>query len=206
MCETQPRNRLGHSKWMARLDPPHHSPDQHLVESLSRHAFDGHRTFMLADPSSALIAFLLHEKIKKRDLAKIINGGGRFKSTIPRVPGRFSSSIVYVVYHEWLVQLLPPLGKGTFPTWSFKRGQSFPHRRRFRTFAPEILTPSCGKSWVSFDDNMELKKNQGQSLPVLMPGDRVPKFIAMACPCEPPRTEKITVQIQKPPSFPVPLY
>ncbi|KAL3577107.1 hypothetical protein D5086_022390 [Populus alba] len=57
MCETQPRNRLGHSKWMARLDPPHHSPDQHLVESLSRHAFDGHRTFMLADPSSALIAY-----------------------------------------------------------------------------------------------------------------------------------------------------
>jgi len=52
----------------------------------------------------------------------------------------------------------------------------------------------------------KLKRNQGQSLPVLMPGDQVPKFIAMACPCEPPRTEKITVQIQKPPSFPVPFY
>ncbi|KAJ6939599.1 hypothetical protein NC651_005915 [Populus alba x Populus x berolinensis] len=102
----------------------------------------------LAPPPSVPYCYallvLLHEKIKKRDLAKIINGGGRFKSTIPRVPGRFSSSIVYVVFHEWLVQLLPPLGKGTFPTWSFKRGQSFPHRRRCRTFAPEILTPSCG--------------------------------------------------------------
>ncbi|KAG6784367.1 hypothetical protein POTOM_010058 [Populus tomentosa] len=30
--------------------------------------------------------------------------------------------------------------------------------------------------------HVELKKNQGQSLPVLMPGDQVPKFIAMACP------------------------
>ncbi|KAI5597969.1 hypothetical protein POPTR_002G108100v4 [Populus trichocarpa] len=54
--------------------------------------------------------------------------------------------------------------------------------------------------------HVKLKRNQGQSLPVLMPGDQVPKFIAMACPCEPPRTEKITVQIQKPPSFPVPFY
>ncbi|KAJ6405056.1 hypothetical protein OIU84_013100, partial [Salix udensis] len=36
--------------------------------------------------------------------------------------------------------------------------------------------------------HVKLKKNHGQSLPVLMPGDRVPKFIAMACPCEPPRT------------------
>ncbi|KAJ7009107.1 hypothetical protein NC653_007674 [Populus alba x Populus x berolinensis] len=70
-------------------------------------------------PYSDALLVLLHEKIKKRDLAKIINGGGRFKSAIPRVPG-------------------------TFPTWSFKRGQSFPHRRRCRTFAPEILTPSCG--------------------------------------------------------------
>uniref|UniRef100_A0A6N2MGT5 Hydroxyproline-rich glycoprotein family protein n=1 Tax=Salix viminalis TaxID=40686 RepID=A0A6N2MGT5_SALVM len=54
--------------------------------------------------------------------------------------------------------------------------------------------------------HVKLKKNQGQSLPVLMPGDRVPKFIAMACPCEPPRTEMIAVQVQKPPPFPAPLY
>ncbi|KAJ9670344.1 hypothetical protein PVL29_026718 [Vitis rotundifolia] len=55
-----------------------------------------------------------------------------------------------------------------------------------------------------------LKQNLSQSMPVLMPGDQIPKFIALPCPCEPPRAEKIVVQVQKPPSkpprFPVPLY
>lgn len=55
-----------------------------------------------------------------------------------------------------------------------------------------------------------LKQNQGQSLPVLMPGDQVPKFIALPCPCEPPREEKINVvQVEKPPKPPhiaIPLY
>ncbi|KAF8410665.1 hypothetical protein HHK36_003197 [Tetracentron sinense] len=54
------------------------------------------------------------------------------------------------------------------------------------------------------------KQNQSQSLPVLMPGDRIPKFIALPCPCEPPRYEKIVVEVQKPkpkpPRLPVPLY
>ncbi|KAJ6730247.1 hypothetical protein OIU85_021080 [Salix viminalis] len=103
----------------------------------------------LASPTSVplllccVLRVLLHEKIKERFLAEIINGGGRSKSTITRVPDRFGSSIVNVVHHEWPVQLLPPLGKGTFPIWSLKRGQSFPHRRRYRTFAAEIFTPSC---------------------------------------------------------------
>ncbi|XP_010519173.1 PREDICTED: uncharacterized protein At5g65660-like [Tarenaya hassleriana] len=60
----------------------------------------------------------------------------------------------------------------------------------------------------------ETKKNQSQSVPVLMPGDDTPKFIALPCPCEPPRPVKITVDVQnppppppvKPPRFPVPLY
>ncbi|KAL5556665.1 hypothetical protein UlMin_038901 [Ulmus minor] len=55
-----------------------------------------------------------------------------------------------------------------------------------------------------------LKANQRMSLPVLMPGDKVPKFIALPCPCEPPREEKIVVDVPpkppKPPRFPVPLY
>jgi len=55
-----------------------------------------------------------------------------------------------------------------------------------------------------------LKQNQSQSLPVLMPGDRIPKFIAMPCPCNPPHPEKEVVKVQKPPKplprFPVPLY
>ncbi|KAL4333658.1 hypothetical protein GQ457_07G024430 [Hibiscus cannabinus] len=35
------------------------------------------------------------------------------------------------------------------------------------------------------------QKLVGQSLPVLMPGDEVPRFLAMACPCEPATIEKI---------------
>ncbi|KAL3813740.1 hypothetical protein ACJIZ3_015008 [Penstemon smallii] len=48
----------------------------------------------------------------------------------------------------------------------------------------------------------DLKRNQ--SLPVIMPGDNVPKFIAMPCPCEPPRDGKITVEVQNPPPKPPP--
>ncbi|XWS14867.1 hypothetical protein CRYUN_Cryun35bG0045600 [Craigia yunnanensis] len=51
------------------------------------------------------------------------------------------------------------------------------------------------------------QKIAGQSLPVLMPGDQVPRFIAMACPCEPVRIEKITITVQKPPAdLPVMFY
>ncbi|CAL5372634.1 unnamed protein product [Camellia sinensis] len=54
------------------------------------------------------------------------------------------------------------------------------------------------------------KQDQNQSLPVLMPGDRMPKFIALPCPCEPPRAGKIVLELQKPPKPPpriaVPLY
>ncbi|XP_062164519.1 uncharacterized protein At5g65660-like [Alnus glutinosa] len=34
------------------------------------------------------------------------------------------------------------------------------------------------------------KQAESHSLTVLMPGDQVPKFIAMACPCRPPLYEK----------------
>lgn len=58
--------------------------------------------------------------------------------------------------------------------------------------------------------HMSLKQNQNQSLPVLMPGDQVPKFIALPCPCEPPREEKINiVEEEKPPKpaqMAIPLY
>ncbi|XVF36532.1 hypothetical protein REPUB_Repub19eG0065900 [Reevesia pubescens] len=50
------------------------------------------------------------------------------------------------------------------------------------------------------------QKIVGQSLPVLMPGDQVPRFIAMACPCERAIGEKITITVQKPPALPVPVY
>ncbi|XP_020218176.1 uncharacterized protein At5g65660 [Cajanus cajan] len=43
---------------------------------------------------------------------------------------------------------------------------------------------------------------KGESLPVLMPGDEVPKFIAMPCPCHPSRPDKIIVTVQHPPLKP----
>lgn len=55
-----------------------------------------------------------------------------------------------------------------------------------------------------------LKQEEIQSLPVIMPGDNVPKFIALPCPCEPPRMEKIVVEVEppppKPPRIAVPFY
>ncbi|KAJ7943805.1 hydroxyproline-rich glycoprotein family protein [Quillaja saponaria] len=65
---------------------------------------------------------------------------------------------------------------------------------------------SPSKSKLNYTD---LKQKQSQSLPVLMPGDKVPKFIALPCPCEPSRPEKIIVKVEKPPKPPrigVPLY
>ncbi|KAL7231562.1 hypothetical protein ACSBR2_009746 [Camellia fascicularis] len=50
--------------------------------------------------------------------------------------------------------------------------------------------------------HISLKQNQSESLPVLMPGDKIPKFIALPCPCEPPRLAKIIVHVQKPPKPP----
>ncbi|XP_061359377.1 uncharacterized protein At5g65660-like [Gastrolobium bilobum] len=42
-----------------------------------------------------------------------------------------------------------------------------------------------------------MKQNYAKSLPVLMPGDEIPKFIATACPCQPPREERITIHVDK---------
>ncbi|KAJ8544847.1 hypothetical protein K7X08_017430 [Anisodus acutangulus] len=56
--------------------------------------------------------------------------------------------------------------------------------------------------------HMSEKQNQSQTMSaVLMPGDQVPKFIAMPCPCQPPRPEKVVVEeqppLQPPPPKPV---
>ncbi|KAK8606945.1 hypothetical protein V6N13_052697 [Hibiscus sabdariffa] len=74
--------------------------------------------------------------------------------------------------------------------------------RRSFTYADIEPSPSKPKP-----DSKDLKKNQGQSLPVLMPGDEIPKFIALPCPCQPPRQDKVEVKVEKPPKpprFPVP--
>ena len=49
-----------------------------------------------------------------------------------------------------------------------------------------------------------IKRDESQSFSVLMPGDQVPKFIAMACPCRPPLAEKVTIEVHKPPTSVVP--
>ncbi|XP_031110285.1 uncharacterized protein At5g65660 [Ipomoea triloba] len=48
----------------------------------------------------------------------------------------------------------------------------------------------------------DLKQNQSLTLPVVMPGEHVPRFLALPCPCQPPRAERIVVEVQKPPPPP----
>ncbi|KAI3726402.1 hypothetical protein L1987_66199 [Smallanthus sonchifolius] len=45
-------------------------------------------------------------------------------------------------------------------------------------------------------------QTENESLPVVMPGDRIARFIALPCPCEPPRQEKVIVEVQKTPKPP----
>ncbi|XXG49037.1 hypothetical protein AAC387_Pa02g3326 [Persea americana] len=48
------------------------------------------------------------------------------------------------------------------------------------------------------------KQNHSESLPVLMPGDQIPKYIARPCPCDTlVPLEKIIVILQTPPSAPL---
>ncbi|CAN0917622.1 Uncharacterized protein At5g65660 [Linum grandiflorum] len=57
--------------------------------------------------------------------------------------------------------------------------------------------------------HLDVKQNQSESLTVVMPGDQIPKFIALPCPCEPARPETAAVKVVKPPKPPriaVPLY
>lgn len=64
-------------------------------------------------------------------------------------------------------------------------------------------------SFFVFNFVQDLKKDERESLPVIMPGDQIAKFIALPCPCEPPRPEKIIVQVEKspkPPQIAVPFY
>lgn len=62
--------------------------------------------------------------------------------------------------------------------------------------------PASFKSKLTY---MSEKQNQSHSLPaVLMPGDQVPKFIALPCPCRPPRPEKVIEEVQEQPPPPSP--
>ncbi|OAY33530.1 uncharacterized protein At5g65660 [Manihot esculenta] len=68
--------------------------------------------------------------------------------------------------------------------------------------------PSPAKSKPLHTDS---KQNESPSLPVLMPGDQIPKFIALPSPCKPPRAEEVAVRVHrlpppKLPRVPVPLF
>ncbi|KAG5001532.1 hypothetical protein JHK87_022604 [Glycine soja] len=88
------------------------------------------------------------------------------------------------------------------------------HWDRVRSFRRSFShsDPQMPSSPTNSKDSKESKENRGQSLPVLMPGDEVPKFIAMPCPCQPSRPENIVVTVEmekqapKPPQLPVPFY
>ncbi|CAI9282740.1 unnamed protein product [Lactuca saligna] len=59
---------------------------------------------------------------------------------------------------------------------------------------------SPSKPKPTYSENLQ---NENQSLPVVMPGDRIARFIALPCPCEPEREEKIAVEeVQKTPKPP----
>ncbi|KAH7567603.1 hypothetical protein JRO89_XS07G0101600 [Xanthoceras sorbifolium] len=45
------------------------------------------------------------------------------------------------------------------------------------------------------------KENQAESVLVSMPGDGVPKFVAIKCPCKPAILEKVTVTAQRAPTL-----
>ncbi|XP_061362559.1 uncharacterized protein At5g65660-like [Gastrolobium bilobum] len=91
------------------------------------------------------------------------------------------------------------------------------HWDKFRSFRQSFSDSHDGHSHTQSSpskskfDSTEFKQSKDQtSLPVLMPGNEVPTFIAMPCPCQPSRPEKIIVTVDKPPPkpprLPVPLY
>ncbi|CAI9763582.1 unnamed protein product [Fraxinus pennsylvanica] len=54
--------------------------------------------------------------------------------------------------------------------------------------------------------HMSSKEKQNEILPVMMPGDNFPKFVALPCPCRPPTHNRFIFEIQKPPPIAVPLF
>ncbi|XP_027362224.1 uncharacterized protein At5g65660 [Abrus precatorius] len=90
------------------------------------------------------------------------------------------------------------------------------HWDKFRSLRQSLSQPDPAHSHTQSSPSKpklhsaDLKQSKGESLPVLMPGDEVPKFIAMPCPCQPPRLENIVITVEKPPPKPprlaVPLY
>ncbi|CAN4079857.1 unnamed protein product [Withania somnifera] len=73
--------------------------------------------------------------------------------------------------------------------------------RRSGTDLEAGADPSSMKSRRPY---MNCKQNQISDMPaVLMPGDEVPKFIALPCPCQPPRPGDVLAEVQQQPFSPV---
>ncbi|XP_051117630.1 uncharacterized protein At5g65660-like [Andrographis paniculata] len=55
------------------------------------------------------------------------------------------------------------------------------------------------------EDHAKLTDRKEETLPVIMPGDDVPKFIALTCPLEPPRPQGgVAGEVLRPPPRPRP--
>ncbi|CAL1381032.1 unnamed protein product [Linum trigynum] len=59
--------------------------------------------------------------------------------------------------------------------------------------------------------HFDVKPSKEESLPVVMPGDRIAKFMALPCPCQPARAERVVLKVEKkppskPPRIAVPFY
>ncbi|KAG9129772.1 hypothetical protein Leryth_015470 [Lithospermum erythrorhizon] len=76
------------------------------------------------------------------------------------------------------------------------------HRDKLRSFRrgsqPSDLEAASTDTMKPKPILSSLNQMEKECLPVLMPGDQVPKFIAMPCPCQPPRSnDVVTVEVQK---------
>ncbi|OIW10651.1 hypothetical protein TanjilG_16023 [Lupinus angustifolius] len=86
------------------------------------------------------------------------------------------------------------------------------HWDKFRSLQRTLSDPHIQTHQSSSPKSKLNSTEWKQSMTVLMPGDEVPRFIAMPCPCQPSRPEQIIVTLEKltapskPPQMPVPLY
>ncbi|XP_076903864.1 uncharacterized protein At5g65660-like [Bidens hawaiensis] len=66
---------------------------------------------------------------------------------------------------------------------------------------------STSKPKPKYSEKLEI---ENESFPVVMPGDRIARFIALPCPCEPARQEKVILEqvkmTQKPPHVAVTIF
>ncbi|KAJ1376222.1 hypothetical protein SESBI_50175 [Sesbania bispinosa] len=69
-----------------------------------------------------------------------------------------------------------------------------PQPHQIQAAAGLTTTASHHKPGFPVLKRMQMQKHGG-SLPVLMPGDEIPKFIALECPCQPPKDQMITVHV-----------